>query len=368
MAREPSRRKDLKTKSTKFIKPVTSSENAVEGSRTATVQTSRQLWFAAVKPPMYTVAITPMAVGSLAYYVDGNNFAVVPFLTLLFMAISIIAWLNISNDVFDFDAGIDGNKPESVVNLCGATQRARHGLLLLSFAFLGCGFNALTSLCRTTLIFDRVPLLLMSLAVFGGYTYQSPPFRLGYYGLGEPITFVTWILSVTAAYYTQICADTEAHRRLISRFPSAMQRLQYITTEVFPSHKFTLLPAAILVAYPTAIILFCSHFHQEDDDRRAGKKSPIVRIGIKRASQLLSLGLIVFAALHPFFYFIGALPWQALCLCLITVPRMFHLATHVNKRISNPSTLRGCKYIAVRLHFVHGILFSIGLYVAGRSS
>lgn len=365
MARKSAVKKELRTNAVKSDVP---EGNAAPAETKPAARTRGQLWFAAVKPPMYTVAITPMVVGSLAYYVDGKQFEIVPLFTLLFMSITIIAWLNICNDVFDFDAGIDENKPESIVNLCGATQRARNSLLLLAFTFLGCSFYALASLCRTALIFDRVPLVLMSLAIFGGYAYQSPPFRLGYYGLGEPIAFVTWILGVISAYYTQLCADTEAHRRLISRFPSVLQRLQYILTKVFPSHSFTLLPAAILVAYPTAVILFCSHFHQEDDDRRAGKKSPIVRLGVKRADQVLSLALIVFAALHPFFYFIGALPWQALCLCLLTLPRMFHLATFVNKRVSIPSTLRGCKYIAVRLHFIHGMLLSIGLYVAGNNS
>lgn len=351
----------------KSVKP-SSPDYVASHSTKPITQTRRQLWFAALKPPMYTVAITPMAVGSLAYFNDSKNFFFYPLLTLLLMSICIIAWLNISNDVFDFDAGVDENKPESIVNLCGATRRARHTLLVLAFMFLGVGFYALASLCRTAIMFDRVPLVLMGLAVFGGYAYQSPPFRLGYYGLGEPITFVTWILSVIAAYYTQICADTAAYRQLVSRFPTTLQRLQYIMFRVFPSPSFTLLPAAILVAFPTAIILFCSHFHQEDDDRRAGKKSPIVRLGIVRAAQLLSLSLIVFAAMHPIFYFTGYLPWQPSCLCLVTVPRMFHLATHVNGRVSNPSSLQKCKYIAVRLHFVHGVLLSLGLYAAGNSS
>lgn len=331
-------------------------------------ETKRQLWFAAVKPPMYTVAITPMTVGSLAYYADTGHLSMSTMLMLLLMAVAIIAWLNITNDVFDFDTGVDKNKAESLVNLCGGTRKARHAFLFLGLLFLAGAFTALSSLCRVGPSFDPVALYIMGLAVFGGYCYQSPPFRLSYYGLGEPIAFVTWILGVTAAYYTQMCAHDAAYTTIMFRYPSTLARLQFILLGVLPSKSHALLPAAILVAFPTAIILFCSHFHQEEDDRRVGKMSPIVRLGVRRAGTVLWFALIIFIILHPMFYFLGSLSWQTAGLCLLTLPRMFHLGTFVNARITNPSTLRGCKYIAVRLHFVHGMLLSIGLFVVGRSS
>ncbi len=40
---------------------------------------------------------------------------------------------------------------------------------------------------------------------------------------------------------------------------------------------------SIVVGITTTAILFCSHFHQIDGDRAAGKLSPLVRLGTKRA-------------------------------------------------------------------------------------
>ena len=40
------------------------------------------------------------------------------------------------------------------------------------------------------------------------------------------------------------------------------------------------------VGATTTIMLFCSHFHQEDGDRAAGKLSPVVRLGLSTSEQV----------------------------------------------------------------------------------
>ena len=44
-------------------------------------------------------------------------------------------------------------------------------------------------------------LAMLGLAVFGGYAYQGPPFRLSYKGLGEPICFAAFGPLATGAFY-----------------------------------------------------------------------------------------------------------------------------------------------------------------------
>lgn len=76
-----------------------------------------RLWMAALKPPMYTVAIMPIFWGTaLAYHETGQINSVI-FGLFLSAAILILAWENISNDVFDAETGIDRNKHHSLVNL-----------------------------------------------------------------------------------------------------------------------------------------------------------------------------------------------------------------------------------------------------------
>ena len=93
--------------------------------------------------------------------------------------------------------------------------------------------------------------------LFLGYTYQGPPFRLGYQGLGEIICFFTFGPgTVSAAYYAQ--------------------------TQTFSSESLAI---SAIVGISTSIILFCSHFHQVEDDLAAGKRSPIVRLGTAKVQK-----------------------------------------------------------------------------------
>lgn len=101
-----------------------------------TIPPSKQkLWLAAIKPPMYSVAIIPITVGTAAAFGETEIFDAKIFGTFLTSAILIIAWLNISNDVFDADTGIDKNKAHSLVNLTGNKSL----MFWLANAFLALG-------------------------------------------------------------------------------------------------------------------------------------------------------------------------------------------------------------------------------------
>ena len=73
--------------------------------------TSRQrLWLAAIKVPVYSVSVIPIIVGSSAAFEKISTFDFRIFTTFLISSILIIAWINISNDYFDAETGIDKNK------------------------------------------------------------------------------------------------------------------------------------------------------------------------------------------------------------------------------------------------------------------
>ena len=83
----------------------------------------RRLWKAAIKAPMYSVGLAPILVSAAAAYVYTGAFAPLRTLGFCVASIAIIAWLNLSNDVFDSQTGVDVNKAESVVNLTGSRRR-----------------------------------------------------------------------------------------------------------------------------------------------------------------------------------------------------------------------------------------------------
>jgi 1,4-dihydroxy-2-naphthoate octaprenyltransferase len=292
-----------------------------------------KLWLAAIKPPMYTVAIIPITVGSAVAYAESHTIAVAdgkPFNfnilgTFILSAIAIIAWLNISNDVFDSDTGIDVNKSESLVNLTGN----RNLMFWLSNLFLLSGMLGIMAIAWWQQ--DLTVIEIVLLCCFLGYTYQGPPFRLGYQGLGEVICTICFgPLALSAAYYSQTQSWSIAN-----------------------------LATSLIIGISTSLILFCSHFHQVKDDLAAGKLSPIVRMGTELGAKVLLWSTVSIYALTSIGVVSGLFPIATL-LVFISLPLALKLINFVREYHDRPDRIRTCKYIAVRLHFVSGLLLAIG--------
>ena len=285
----------------------------------------KQLWLAALKPPMYSVAVIPIFVGTATAFAQSDRVDWPIFAIFLTSAIVIIAWLNLSNDVFDADTGIDKNKAHSIVNLTGN----RPLIFWISNLFLILGLLGIISISW----FERdfTVLKIMVLACLLGYSYQGPPFRLGYQGLGEVICFITFgPLAIAAVYYSQV-----------------------------QSFDFSLLAPAVIVGISTSLILFCSHFHQVEDDLAAGKRSPIVRLGTTRGATVLSLGVVSLYVLTVIFILLGLAPWLT-SLIFLSLPFGLQLVNYVNEYHDQPIPISSSKFIAVKLHFVSGILLALG--------
>jgi 2-carboxy-1,4-naphthoquinone phytyltransferase len=285
----------------------------------------RKLWLAAIKPPMYSVAVTPLWVGTAIAWAETGRVDWTIFSIFLMAAICIVAWSNVSNDVFDAETGIDRNKHHSVVNLMGNKTLVfwiGNGLLALGIA----GILAIAWLQQDWMVLELV-LLCCGL----GYLYQGPPFRLGYQGLGEVLCFFAYgPLTLSAVYYSQTRDWSTAN-----------------------------LCASVFLGMTTSIILYCSHFHQVEDDISAGKRSPIVRLGTERGAVLLnwlcgaaygSIVLFVMLKLMP----IGAL------LSLASLPFAIKLCRYVGRYHDQPQAVSSCKFIAVAMHFWSGLLLGLG--------
>lgn len=219
----------------------------------------RRLWKAAIKWPMYSVAVMPVLLAAGWWLGQGQALRLDQLLGFLLGAVLLLAWENLANDVFDADTGVDRHgKPHSVVNLTGRRDRVAwiaNGALVAGLALI-----ALVALRSNPAV------LVLVLACCGiGYAYQGPPLRLGYRGLGEPLCWLAFGPLATAAAL------------------------------------LALAPAGALVGVPwgaaielgsgpalaTTLVLFCSHFHQVQEDAAHGKRSPVVRLGTGRAAALV---------------------------------------------------------------------------------
>jgi 1,4-dihydroxy-2-naphthoate octaprenyltransferase len=284
-----------------------------------------KLWMAAIKPPMYSVAIMPIGVGTAIAFAETGTFQAGIFSIFVFAAILILAWENLSNDVFDAETGIDVNKHHSLVNLT-ANKSLIFWLSNLCLATGLFGIGAIAALQQNLMV---VGIILVCCAI--GYAYQGPPLRLGYRGLGEILCFLAFgPLAFAAAYYSQ--------------------------TEKFSGTCFA---ASTIVGVSTSLILFCSHFHQVKDDLAAGKHSPIVRLGTARAAKLLPWLTGSLFGLTALFVWLGSFPVTTL-LVFAAVPIAHNLCQHVSANHDKPEKVSNCKFIAVSLHFWSGIFLGIG--------
>jgi 1,4-dihydroxy-2-naphthoate octaprenyltransferase len=284
-----------------------------------------KLWMAAIKPPMYSVAIMPIWVGTAVGFAETKIWNWTVFGVFLAAAILILAWENLSNDVFDSETGIDQNKHHSLVNLTG------NKLLIfwLGNIFLCLGLLGILAIAWWQHDWTVIGLILVCCAL--GYFYQGPPFRLGYQGLGEILCFFAFgPIGMSAVYYSQT-----------------------------QSWSIQNLAASAIVGIATTLILYCSHFHQVKDDLAAGKRSPIVRLGTQRGAQLLSWFTASIYALTFVFVLMGIFPAWTL-LSWVSLPFAIKLCRHVQQNHHNPEQVSNSKFIAVAVHFWCCLLFGVG--------
>ena len=290
----------------------------------------RRLWKAAIKWPMYSVAVMPVLLAAGWRLGSGLPVRWGQGLIFLLAAVLLLIWENLSNDLFDAETGVDvQGKPHSVVALVG---RPRPVQQLATLALLIGLMLMLWIALRSSLVV--LVLVLVSCAL--GYLYQGPPFRLGYLGLGEPLCWLAFGPFATAAALMVIAPSTD----------------------VVPWETAFLLGSGPALA--TTLVLFCSHFHQVEQDAVHGKQSPVVRMGTARAASLVpwfvagTLALEWAPVIHgdwPLTAFLGVLGLPAAS-ALIRLLRSHH---------HEPQRITGSKFLALRFQALNGLGLSIGL-------
>ncbi|KAL2537171.1 dihydroxy-1 [Forsythia ovata] len=306
---------------------------AAEKQSNEDISRATLLW-RAIKLPIYSVALVPLTVGSAAAYLQTGLYSGTRYLTLLASSVLIITWLNLSNDVYDFDTGADKNKEESVVNIVGS----RTGTLIVACLFLVLGFVGLTWVSVEAGSMHSI--LLLASAVICGYIYQCPPFRLSYHGLGEPLCFSAFGPFATTAFYL----------------------LQSGASELSIDGK--VISASLLVGFTTSLILFCSHFHQIKEDKAVGKISPLVRLGTEAGSKVVKM---VVVTLYSLLFVLGlgqTLPFSCVILCALTLPMGNLVVSYVEKNHKDKTKIFMAKYYCVRLHALFGAALAAGMVAA----
>ncbi|XP_073122905.1 2-carboxy-1,4-naphthoquinone phytyltransferase, chloroplastic-like [Henckelia pumila] len=305
-----------------------------EEEREAGEELSRStlIWRAA-KLPMYTVALIPALVGSAAAFQQSGQFSLWRFLVSLASFVIVNVWVNLSNDVYDFDTGADKDKKESVVNLFGSRELINN----IAWSLLVIGFSGIC--CVAAAAASGRSVILSAFAAFCFFLYQCPPFRLSYFGVGEPLLMLAYGPLSTIAFYL----------------------LQSRTSELPISG--TVVWSSLLIGFTTALILFCSHFHQISGDRAVEKMSPLVRLGTDKGSKVVKFGIVGLYSLVLALGFFQALPLPSVILGFMTLPVANLVVGFVEKNHKDKSKIFMSKYLSVRLHTVFGAALAVGLVI-----
>ena len=335
----------------------------------ANVESRRSLWWRALKPPMYSVAAAPLATAAAMCHHWFGCVNAPQLWCLLAGAVLVIAWLNLANDAWDFSTGVDANarggKPESVVRLLGGDARAARAAHVAAGACLVAGACSIARGVRFGLeangaVSTRLTCAaggMLAAAIALGHAYQGPPFRLSYKGLGEPICFAAFGPLATGAFYLTLAAGVPGGS--VWGGAATSGALTATSALLHPG----VLGAAALTGITTTAILFASHLHQEDGDRAAGKMSPIVRLGVPRAVDVLKKGLIAHHVLAVAMACVGMLPVTAGVAVVLCAPLARAIVAFAEATASNPPRLFATKYLCVRWHVAHAAALSLGCWL-----
>ena len=295
----------------------------------------KKLWTEALKWPLYSVAIMPIILSAAFNLYLFKKINIGNFFAFGFASILILFWENLTNDLFDAETGIDEFKFESVVNIF----ENKKILNLIAYSSLLIGLIVISIISFSTNI--NILFLIIGCCTLG-YIYQGPPFRLGYFGLGEPLCWIAF--------------GPLAHSAALLALDPNTNNLSNI-----PFYESLLLGSGPALA--TTLILFCSHFHQITQDRKHGKKSPLVLIGTKKGAFLIPLIILVIYLIELIIIFFGFIPYFCL-IFLISFPYAFKLIQLLKHSHNKPSAIKNCKFIAVKFQTLNGIGLILGLIIS----
>ena len=298
-----------------------------------------------VLPPMLTNSLFffftfACQVATAVAYATTGLFHVSTFLVQCISSIFIIVWLNVTNDVFDSETGVDKEKVESVVNRTGD----RDALFWVANGLLAIGIALFVGVILQTRQYCAGAMLLAAVSI--GYIYQGPPFRLSYKGLGEVLCFFAFGPLATNAFFL---IQSGMHVTELLAHPLAIW-------------------TSVLLGLTTSNILLNSHYHQVQTDSSTGKLSPAVRFGTRNVSRAVCAVLASVYTIYLACIARGVMPRTTLLVLPFTLPSALKLCRFVVENHANKKVIKPAKFLAVDWHRKFALLLSLGLLLCQRQA
>lgn len=245
------------------------------------------VWFMAARPKTLIASISPVCIGS-AFAMRENAFDPFLFLWILLFAVCIQIGTNLANDYFDFKKGADTKDrkgPPRATQLGLVTPEAMKKAFIFVFALAF--LFSLAPLFKVGLVFAIIPLL----SILFGILYTGGPKPLAYLGLSEIFVLVFFgIIATWGAYYAQTLHS-----------------------------DWRPLVAGLGPGLLSSAILAINNLRDVEEDRKAAKKTLIVRFG-KTFGKAEYLFCLCGAVCIPFLLFSKGLSLLFLALLFFSYP------------------------------------------------
>ncbi len=284
-------------------------------------------WLLAARPKTLPAAAAPVAVGTALAYADGVV-AWLPALAALAGALLIQIGTNFANDYYDYLKGADTDER------VGPTRVTQAGLLHPHTVRTGMivAFSAAVSVGLYLVAVGGWPIVAIGVAsVIAGVAYTGGPYPLGYHGLGDVFVLVFFgPVAVGGTYFVQAQTVT--------------------STAIVLGLALGALATAILVV---------NNVRDMETDRKAGKRTLVVRFGDRAGRAEYAVLLASAYAAIVGLYALGRIPGWAL-LAVVALPLallLAHRVWHTPSRVAlNPLLGQTAAHL-----LVFSILLSAGL-------
>lgn len=290
---------------------------------------SFKAWLLAARPKTLTGASVPVMIALAMAYTDlqGNGFRIIPAVLCALFAFVMQIDANFVNDYFDFISGKDDEQRLGPARACamGWIDVAKMKVGIVITTVIACIIGL------PLVIYGGVEMILVgALCVVFCFLYTT---LLASRGLGDLLVLVFFgIVPVCATYYLQ--TDT-------------------CTWVVFL--------ASLACGLVIDTLLVVNNYRDIDNDRRAGKKTLIVKIGADKG-RLLYLWLGIIASLMGVVFAVYGKYWTPL---LPTVYLIMHIATYRRMvKIGSGRQLNLVLADTARNMFVYGLTLSLGLLLS----
>lgn len=288
----------------------------------------RGAWLLAARPKTLPAAVAPVVVGAAAALGDGA-FAALPALAALAGALLLQIGVNLANDYFDFQSGIDspGRKGPVRVTQAGLIPPAQVRLGMIST------FAAATGVGVYLVARGGLPILAVGIAsILSALAYSGGPWPLASHGVADLFVFVFFgPVAVCGTYFVQT-----------------------------GSVSGTAAAASIAPGLLITAILVVNNLRDSETDARAGKRTLAVRLGSRGAlaEYLLLIALPFFV---PPLFLAAGVRGPLILLPLLSLPLAVPLVRTIAARHEDGPAMNAALAGTARLSLAYCLLFAVGL-------